>query len=219
MSTMSKEQTPNYKKYLIVLLLTIAIFVFGLLLGSYTSTHKLQDVRSLQDDLRTQTLDIETQYSLATEDPCAFAAAAPLTTELYELSTRLDFMENLLGPRDSRVLSLKKYYSILELRHWLFLKRLSDECGTDAVLVLYFYSNEAEACPSCEEQGFLLTWLRKNHPNVHVFSLEKDLAVGSVQAVQQRYGVTGTPFLVIGDEPLEGFQSQEALLSALQRHQ
>lgn len=212
---MHRLKRPSWQKYLVVLVITIAIFIFGLLVGSWTSTRKLQSVRVLQDDLRAETLDFETQYDLLRDEPCTFGNTSTLINELYELSLRLDFMEQILGPRDKRVLALKSYYSLLELRHWLFLKRLQQRCGRNYTLILYFYSNKKGECPACDEQGFVLTWLRKNHPNVQVFSFDVNLPLNSLDTIKQRYGVEKLPFIVIDDKSYAGFQSKEALLWAL----
>ncbi len=204
-----------WQKYVFVLFVTVAIFLFGILLGSYTSTQKLQQVSDLQNDLRTQTMDTEMQYSLVQENPCAFINTTPLTNELYDLSVRLDFMENVLGPDNTQVIGMKSYYSLLELRQWLFMKQLDKTCGTNRTLVLYFYSNAKGECPECQEQGFILTWLRKNYPDVQIFSFDKNLPVTSLATLEQQYGVNETPFIVVNDRPYAGFQSKNALLLAV----
>jgi len=76
-----------------------------------------------------------------------------LAEDLYQISERLDYMESQRGDEDADVLRLKNTYSLLELRDWLFILKTNQECKTNQLPVLYFYSNQGD-CPRCKEQGY-----------------------------------------------------------------
>lgn len=188
------------------------IFISGLLVGSMTSSRKLTDVRELQDSLRSDTLDLEILYAVLEQDPCAYVNTTPLTDQLYDIAVRLDYMEGLLGKTDENVLRLKKYYSLLELRQWMFERHMRDQCNQDKHFILYFYSNEPGSCPQCEEQGFVLSYLRKRFgEKIAIYSFDVSTDSEAVQALIRRYEVETLPSVVIDDELYEGFQSLEAL--------
>ena len=198
------------RRYVTVFILTTAIFVLGLVIGSYNTGKKLANLSSLQEDLKTRTLDVEMQYQLLAEDPCGFINVTPLTDELYDISLRLDYMENVLGADDANVLRLKEYYSILELRHWLFLKKVNKECGRNDTLILYFYSNLGD-CSKCEQQGFILSYLRKVYPSLYVYSFDINLESNALQTIKEKYGVKEAPFIIINDAPKLGFMDKDIL--------
>ena len=109
-------------KYLAAFALTTLIFVIGMLIGDKMSQAKLDTINTLEREIRTDVLGTELQYRLILDNPCNLTDPAALTSQLYEIGSRLDFMENQLGKDDSQVLDLKEFYSMLEIQHWLLLK-------------------------------------------------------------------------------------------------
>jgi len=83
-------------KYLLVLFLTIIIFSAGIAVGSYTTNRKFNQVDLLEQELRTQTLAIETQFLILAENPCEAINYTPFTEELFTISEKLGYMEDLL---------------------------------------------------------------------------------------------------------------------------
>lgn len=209
---MSQKRVLDKRKYVFVFIITAAIFLCGLLIGSLTSSQKLVDVRELQDSLQSDTLDLEILYSILEQDPCMYVNTTPLSDKLYDVAVKLDYMESLLGKGDDTVLRLKKYYSLLEIRQWLFESRVKEECNYDKHIILYFYSNEDGACPQCEEQGFILSYLRKKYgETLGVYSFEYGLPSESLQTLVRRYDITALPAIVIDDETHIGFYSTAEL--------
>lgn len=199
-------------KYAIVFGMTITIFLFGLLVGSVFTSQKLADVRDLQDGLRSDTLDLEVVYTLLEQNPCEYVNMSLLVEDLQDVAERVDYLEGELGKDDENVLRLKKYYSLLQLRQWLFEERVRAECAQNKTVVLYFYDNEPGACPNCEEQGFILSYLRKKYPEqLSVYSFDVKTESEAVQAVIRRYGINSVPTVVLNEELLTGFQSTEQL--------
>lgn len=197
-------------KYLAVFATTTLIFLIGLVIGNKISDTKLSKVNTLEQDIRTDTMAIELQYLLLAEDPCSSVNSTTLSEELYEIGSKLDFMEQRLGKKNQDVIRLKDYYSLLELRHWLFVKKQQKECNTDNTLVLYFYSNLGD-CDRCEEQGFVLNYLRKKYPSVNVYSFDINIDNMAMDTVKTMFGVNKVPTVVINENVLEDFNSLDYL--------
>ena len=136
---MSKRQKVDFTKYLAVFAVTTLVFLVGILIGNYFSSQKLGHIDRLGQDLKIDTISMELQYELISENPCEHVNSTLLADDLWEMASKLDYMENRLGEDDEDVRELKKHYSILQLRHWLFMKKTNNECGENNTLILYFY--------------------------------------------------------------------------------
>jgi hypothetical protein len=200
------------RKYLLVFILTTILFLAGIGTGAYFSTTKLTELKNLQENFRAETFDLEVQYSLVEKEPCKYVNSSILTENLYDLSVKLEYMENLLGKDDEEVIKLKNYYQLLEIRQWLFEKSLSERCDADKYLILYFYSNAEGKCKECNDQGFILSYLRKKYgENVEVFSFDSNIESESMKTIKSKYRISMTPSIVINEKLYEGFQSKDAL--------
>ena len=47
--------------------------------------------------MRIDTMAVEIEYLLVSEDPCKWINSTPLTDDLYQIGSKLDYMENQLG--------------------------------------------------------------------------------------------------------------------------
>ena len=207
---MIRKRKIQKSKYITVFAITTLIFIIGILLGNFFAEKKIDDVNRLGQDFRTDTMSLEVQYDLMAEQPCNSTSETPLSEQLYELATKLDYMENTLGEDDEDVIALKEYYGLLEIRHWMFSKKTKIECGHKKALILYFYSNKKH-CPECEEQGFILTWLRRNYENVLVYAFDYYIDNSAINTIKTIYGINNTPAVVINDEVYNKYMSKAEL--------
>jgi len=201
-------------KYLAVFTTTTLIFVIGLFFGNYISDAKLSNINLLEQDFRTDILALEVQYALLAEDPCSNLNSNVLSNELYSIGTRLDFMENKLGATEKNVLRLKEYYSLLQIRHWLFLNKQNKECEIENKNILYFYSNLGD-CKECREQGFVLNFLHKKHPNINIYSFDINIDNIALRTIKEKYQVDKAPTLIINGKENSGFKKSSEIESIL----
>jgi hypothetical protein len=213
---MTEARRISKTKYIAVFATTTLIFIIGLLVGSYTTGLKLKNVEDMEHNLRMDTMAMELQFLFLAQDPCTTDTDL-LTEELYQIGERLDFMENSLGADDPQVNSLKEYYSLLEIRHWLFLKELNKQCNKNLSLILYFYSADKSKCQRCVEQGYALTFLRKEYDTVRVYSFDMDISNPAIDIVKKSYikDQSELPVLIIGNETNLGFMDKRALENIL----
>jgi len=207
----------NLQKYVFVFVLSTLIFLIGIFVGNIITNKNLTKLDKMEQDIKVQTMAIEMQFQLISENPCSLSNSTTFSKELYLLSDRLDYMESSLGVDDSRVLSLKDYYSLLELRHWLVSKKINENCKIKNNLILYFYSNKGD-CDKCEEQGYVLTYLRKKYPNVMVYTFDinmDNVALGTIKDIYIKS--SELPVLIINDKTYYGFKDSAQIESLLLR--
>jgi len=214
---MNERRKIDYMRYLTVFAITTLIFIAGIVIGNYFSTQKLEQVDYIGQDLKRDTMAMELQYELIAENPCGHINSTPLADELYDMASKLDYMENQLGEEDRDVIELKEYYSLLELRHWLFMQKTNKECNQNSSLIMFFYTNEYD-CKKCKEQGFILTWIRKNYANVYVYSFDYAMKNTAMETVKKLFMVKGTPAVIIDKETYNRFMTKDELEQILQNN-
>ena len=196
-------------KYLAVFATTTLIFLIGLIIGNYISNTKLKKIDKLEQDLRIDTMSVELQYMLLSENPCAITDSNVLTEELYGIGNKLDYMESRLGSDNPNVLWIKEYYSLLEIRHWLFMNKIKKDCNSKNPLILYFYSNKGD-CPKCEEQGYVLSYIRKKYPATRVYSFDININNTALDSIKDIFKITNKelPILIINGKVHYGFKDR-----------
>jgi hypothetical protein len=139
-----------------------------------------------------------------------------LSGELNDLAARLSYTEERLGSDNEEVIKLKRQYTLLEIKDYLLMKRLSKEChNLKPVFVLYFYSNEGD-CPGCGEAGYALSYLRETYPRLRVYSFDYNLDLGALQTLRAVLGIKAPlPAYVINGKNFSGLVSLKELEAKL----
>lgn len=200
--------------YIAAFALTTLIFVIGILLGSYFSAEKLNDIDTLAQELQMNTMGTELQYEILLQNPCGTIESSQLTEELFSIGEKLGYMESSLGSKDPDVLNLKEYYHLLEIKHWLFVKKTIEECSIAEDTILYFYSNAGD-CTKCEEQGNVLVYMHRKYPELNIYSFDINIDNPALNTVKDMFSVVETPSLVINGETNAGFMDAAALKEAI----
>ncbi len=200
------------KKYILVFIITATIFLFALGISNYLNEKKVETIRSTEDSIAINILSLETQFQLLEDSSCKKIGTNILSDELNLLSDRLAHAEEQKGIADSTVITLKKHYYLLEIKDYLLMKKVSEKCGVKPVSILYFYSN-AESCTDCRRQGYILTSIRQNNPDIRVYSFDTGLQLNALSTLTSLYEIKTEklPALVINDKLYEGYQSLESL--------
>jgi thiol-disulfide isomerase/thioredoxin len=205
----------DWKKYLIVLLITISLFFTAVYLSNYFGEKKINQLKTIQDTIAIDILSSETQFSLLSELSCKNISDSVFSNELGELGNKLEWSQENLGASEE-VSYLKKYYSLLQIKDYLLSKKISQRCGTKSAFVLYFYTT-AENCSLCQEESVVLSALRTKYPELRVYSFDYSIDLSAVVSMLQIYKIkdTALPALVIDDEVLTGFHDMEELESRI----
>lgn len=203
------------KKYLIVFVITAAVFGSALYISNTLNGKKIDQLKAIQDNISVDILSSEVQFSLFEELSCKDVSTnSVLSGELGTFADKIEYAEKNLGSTED-ISHLKRYYSLLEIKDYMLMKKISERCGQKSVFVLYFYANETD-CTDCVKQGYILTDLRATYPELRVYSFDYNLDLSAVKALQQIYNIPqALPALVINGKVYAGLQTKEQIESVL----
>jgi hypothetical protein len=205
------RQATNWKKYAATFAITLAIFLTALYASNYFNSKRIQEIRAIEQRVSIDILSTETQFDLLEELSCQDIEKNPIiSSELNSLARRLAYAEEQLGIDNPEVVSLKRSYTILQIKDYLLMKRILSECDEiSPVVILYFYSNAGD-CPDCEREGYVLTYLRENYPQLRVYAFDYHLDLPALQTLITINDVKPEfPALLMEGTPHYGFQSRE----------
>jgi hypothetical protein len=198
----------DWKKYVIVFFITSTLFGSVLWLSSYLNSKKTDELRTVQDKIYVDLLSSEAQFSLLQESSCKDVNSTVLSSELNSLSDKITYSESNIGTNNTDVISLKKYYSILEIKDYLLMKNITKRCGEKPVFILYFYSNDS--CTDCTKQGYVLSDLHEKYPSLRVYSFDYNLDLSAIKAMISMYSVPDKlPAMVVNGKVYSGFKTAD----------
>ncbi len=205
------QNSISWKKYIFSFIITAIIFATALMLSNYFSKKKLDEIKSIQDKIAIDILSSETQFSLLEESSCKDIGTGTLSTELGSLEDKLAYTENQRGHDDAEVQSLKRYYSLLEIKDYLLMTKINEKCKNSPISIIYFYSTD-DNCSDCEKEGYVLTHLRETYPDLRVYSFDYDLDLTAVKTLISINKVKkDLPALIIKENTYYGFKNIEDL--------
>ena len=198
------------KKYVFAFVITVIVFFGALVISNFFSSRRIAEVKSIEDKISLDILSSETQFALLRESSCkSIDHSTAFSEELSAIASRLSYMEEKSGDNDKEVQSLKKYYSLLQIKDYLLVEQVKQKCGVKPITIIYFYSNAGD-CEDCKRAGYVLTKLREEFPELRVYSFDYNLDISAVKTMRSIQGVKNKlPALVIWGEPYYGFKSSE----------
>lgn len=207
----------DWKKYLIVFLITASLFLIAGYLSNYFGDKKINQLKTIQDKIAIDILSSETQFSLLSELSCKNISDSVFSQELEELGNKLEWSQENLGASEE-VSYLKKYYSLLQIKDYLLSKKISQRCGNKSAFILYFYTT-AENCSLCQEESIVLSALRQKYPELRVYSFDFSTDLSAVVSMLQIYKIKDTelPALVIDGDLFTGFRDFESLSERVEK--
>ncbi len=201
----------DWKKYLIVFLITAGLFFSAVYISNYFGNKKITQLKQIQNQISIDILSSETQFSLLTELSCKNISDSIFSPELGELGNKLEWSQNNLGATEE-VTYLRKYYSLLQIKDYLLAKKVSERCGVKSAFILYFYTT-LDNCKECKKEEIVLNSLRAEYPDLKVYSFDYSTKLAAVESMLQIFKIKDTqlPALVVDDEVLTGFRSIDEL--------
>lgn len=206
----------DWKKYLIVFLITLGIFLIAIYLSSSFSNKRFAEMRTFQDKLATDILSSETRFALLERTSCEHFVDddALLSEELNLFGERLARMERQLGADDPEVEQLSRYYSLLQVKDYLLVTQLADKCDTAPVVMLYFTK---EDCPECRRQEYIIDDVHRDYTELSLYSFDYDTELSAVRTLISTLDVTeeDLPVIILNDEVYTGGMPEELLREKL----
>lgn len=208
---MNNRMRPPLNKYKFALTLVITVFIFGIIfyINNALENQRINNVKNIQDQLSLDILSSETQFDLLKDASCKNVDGSILSQEINSLATKLSFLEaNDQGSPDAEVTYLKKYYSLLQIKDFILMKQLRDQCKEKPIAVLYFYGKKDD-CPDCEKMSYVLTYLRENYPQLRIYSFDTNLDLSAINTLKSIYRIDGhkLPAVVYNENSNVGFRT------------
>ena len=208
------ERPPiDWKTYIISFFITAVIFVAAFGVSKLLDSKRQADFKNVQDQIALDILSSETQFNLLGETSCRSVNDSILSQEINSLSTKLSYMEsNSNGTVNSELMYLKKYYSLLQIKDYVLMQKLSVKCDFKPISILYFYGNK-DVCPQCVDMGYVLTKLREIYPEVRIYSFDTNLNLSALNTLMSvnRIKVTELPAVIVNDQKITGLRTYNEL--------
>lgn len=209
----------EWKKYAYTFLITAVIFATAIFASNYFNQKKINEIKDIESSISIDISASETQFSLLSELSCRDISSGLLSKELATLGDRLSYTEENRGSDDPEVINLKKYYSLLQIKDFLLIQKIKDKCGSSTtnsgLFVMYFYSNKGD-CSECQSEGFVLTKLRQDYPELRVYSFDYNLDLSALQTLISIYNIEKKlPVILINEKAYYGFKSLDDIKSIL----
>lgn len=207
----------NKKRYIYTFIITLAIFFFSIWLSNTFNNKKVQSLRDLESRINLDILSVETRFSLLQKTSCEHVVNNNKTNEigfnedLNNVALKIKALEYQLGYENADVISLKKYYSLLQIKDYLLAKEFHDRCKKSTVSILYFY--DLEDCIDCAKQSIILDKIISDYPEIRVYYLDRKTYNPALDTLSSIFKVTESPTLVINEKTYTGFQDIENIES------
>lgn len=204
------------RRYLTAFALTTLIFVFGILIGSGITKHRIEEIEKITKEMKTDLLDSEVQSFVIRGDICNISFDI-MEEQLRDMASKISYMESQYGKEDERVVRLKKPYLLLCLKYFFLLEERREKCDENYTMIMFFYSNKPGKVEESEKQGYVLEYIRKKYGSerIKAIGLDIDLGLGSIEMLRRIYKIEEVPSLVINGKLYEGFQEVEKLIDIL----
>jgi len=212
----------NKKRYIIAALLTLFIFILGLMLGLVIEGKRVQYIESVNRIEKLDYSSLQLQYAyidqLSQEKNCDAVSKTfeSSVKSLIETSGRLENYEQNANLNKEDLHALKREYILAQLNYWLLAQRTKKICNRNLVTILYFYSTDKE-CPDCGEQAFVLTYLKNEFKDkLLIFALDSTYSdEPMIEMLKSQYEISRYPTLIIEGHVFEDFVSKDKILKII----
>ena len=188
------------KRYIYAFIIATALFILGFLITYSVAYIEYQRVVSLQDPISYEIFKNKMKHSLFNEDICSDNAFIEISEDLRIQGSFISAMESKLGKENKNVLFRKKFYTLIQLEHFEFVKTINKKCNKSINTILFFYSNNEEKRDQSENIGRLLSVIfQQNQDNLIIYSFDTNLDSEIINLLKEKYDVS-TPIKIIVNE-------------------
>ncbi|MFN7991572.1 MAG: hypothetical protein U0R44_05425 [Candidatus Micrarchaeia archaeon] len=194
-------------------LLSLAIFVSGIYIGSAIDNTNLNnvavDVSTISEKVASVQLLLLSEGNASSFCPVYSSELRSIDNEVEKVGYKLSFLEDEKGVYDN---DLKRKYFLLEAESYLLSKKVRSLCGSSSILLINFYSNKD--CARCREQGTEILKARDalaGSSDIKLFSFDGELDSPVAESFEKEYNITGYPSVVIDGKTYPGFHDSAQL--------
>jgi len=200
----------EFNKYVATFAIATLLLLVGIIIGNYLSNQKISAIKEMENNIQLDIMSLEIQSLLFEQNPC-LTSLSPISDKLSETSDKISYMEDQLGKQNSQVINLKKYYSMIQIKHYLLIKERKEKCKTDDVIILFFYSNSDENIKESEKQGYVLSYFAEKYgrEKIKVYSLDGDLDLEIIRDLKKIEDIFIFPTTIVNGKQYIGFHPRE----------
>ncbi len=199
--------------YAVAGIISLVLYAAGILTGiniqqSLSKTVE-EDLASIKSDIENQQQEL-VLFSLRGKESCAVlqSLSASTAAKLDDVSGEIRGLGE-SGHKDARFNSMKETYSTLSIRAWILRTAINDNCGSQSLPILYYYSFP---CSMCREQEEALEHIKSlDRERILTYAVDKDINSSLVQTLVRGHGIVTTPSLVVEDVVYKGFTDKTNL--------
>ena len=202
----------SLKKYLVAFILTLIVFLGGLLIGVMFENVRLNHSKqiSLEDKVSLRSIQLQQNYIDSGLADCN-SLNKILDVNLNELGRKmaevLSYEEDSMFNQDQFNLVLRDYF-LTEIQYLLTSQEIDKKCNKDNVKIIYFYDES-----SYDTQGDILGYIKKLFKNnVLIFSFNSDFKdEPMINLLLTSYDIKEYPSVVVEDKLYSGHNSVEKM--------
>lgn len=208
------------------LLLTLFIFVLGVLLGYYLESSKISEIEQQQKQIEIDWADARLQnfyYQLMTptSEFCKIAIDENLkfADKVYQEGLRLEDYEKTNRLKEEMIYE-KKRYALLKIEFWMNSIFLKEKCDASYTNLVYLFKNDPNSIekPKQDIQSKVLWELKQKYGSdlmLIPFPMDLDLAV--INMVKEAHNITSSPIILINEKiKIEGVKTIEEIEKAIE---
>ncbi len=207
----------NWRTYSVAFVFSVVLFSAGIFIGLQLSSQVSAEFASQAEQLRAGTRDLEVLLLLVSSAnsggtrlcPALLSQARALDARTTDFGVSLDVLEKSRGRLDVGVQSLKRDYSVMQVRDYLLFNQISSSCAAPLHQIVFFYTNDG--CADCVEQGAILRGYKRLHPDVLIYSLDVDIGTPITQALTQAFAITSYPSMLVDGKSVSGIRDGAGL--------
>jgi len=197
---MEDRKVQSKLRYLLAFLMGTVVFILVFVISSSISYLEYQRISSFQQQTSYTIFEDKLDYTLFGEDSCSNESFKKISEDLGFQGKIIDDLEKKFGKNDEKVLLRKKFYTLIELEHFEFVKILNEKCDFEIHTILFFYSNEKSESDRSEEVGRLLGTVYNRNLNLVIYSFDIDLDSHLVSKLKEEYNIEEFHTIVIDED-------------------
>jgi len=195
-----KRELKSKGRYFLSFLIGTIVFLLIFALSYYISYIEFQRISNLQGTTAYSIFEDKLDYSLFEEEMCSEKNFQNISDSLHFQGQIIDALEKKLGKNNQGVLFRKKFYSLVELEHFEFVRAYNEKCNKNINTILFFYSNQEKDIKKGEDVGTLLgSVYEKNPDNLIIYSFDINLDSDLIRKLKDRYNINYPNTLVINE--------------------
>jgi len=198
---MKERKVHSKNRYFYAMIIAIIIFILVFSFSYFVSYIEFQRNSNYQNNFAYDIFENKLVLSLfEKEGICSQQSLDRISQDLALRGSIIDNLEKKFGKNNKNVLFQKKFYTLMELEHFEFIKTQSEDCNLDINTIFFFYSNEKSDIDSGETLGNLLSVISSRNKDLIIYSFDINLDSNLIDLLKKEYNINNPSTIVVNEE-------------------